>query len=74
MPLVARALCARARKVRDGFADQLPETLQVLSSALRAGHSFSASLTVVAADAEPTRREFERVLADEQLGVPLETR
>jgi tight adherence protein B len=74
VPLVARALCRRRlRKVRDAFADRLPETLQVLSSALRARHSFSASLSVVAADAEgPTRREFERIVADERLGVPLD--
>jgi tight adherence protein B len=45
----------------------------VLASALRAGHSFVGALSVVAADSsEPSKREFTRVVADEQLGVPLE--
>jgi tight adherence protein B len=59
--------------VRDTFAEQLPDTLQVLASALRAGHSFVGALTVVVKDApEPTRRELQRVVADDQLGVPPE--
>jgi tight adherence protein B len=45
----------------------------VLASALRAGHSFVGALSVVVDDAsEPARSEFRRVVADEQLGVPLE--
>jgi tight adherence protein B len=45
----------------------------VLASALRAGHSLVGALSVVVDDApEPSRREFRRVVADEQLGVPLE--
>ena len=36
---------------------------------MRAGHSFLGALTVSVEEApEPTKREFERVLADEQLG------
>jgi tight adherence protein B len=58
---------------RRAFAEQLPDNLQVLSSALRAGHSFVGALSVVVDDAsEPARSEFRRVVADEQLGVPLE--
>ena len=58
---------------RKAFAEQLPDNLQVLSSALRAGHSFVGALSVVVDDAsEPARGEFRRVVADEQLGVPLE--
>jgi tight adherence protein B len=74
VPLAVRGLCRhRLRKVRDEFAEQLPETLQVLASALRAGHSFVGGLSVVVADSEgPMLREFRRVVADEQLGVPLE--
>lgn len=64
-----RAL-ARCRQL---FAEQLPDNLQVLSSALRAGHSFVGALSVVVNDApEPARTEFSRVVADEQLGVPIE--
>jgi tight adherence protein B len=74
VPLAVRGVCRhRFRKVRDEFAEQLPETLQVLASALRAGHSFVGGLSVVVADSEgPMLREFRRVVADEQLGVPLE--
>jgi tight adherence protein B len=58
---------------RQLFAEQLPDNLQVLASALRAGHSFIGALSVVVDDApEPSRTEFRRVVADEQLGVPLE--
>jgi tight adherence protein B len=74
VPLAVRALCRmQLRKVRDRFSEQLPDNLQVLASALRAGHSFIGALAVVAADADaPSRREFQRVVADEQLGVPIE--
>jgi len=74
VPLLVRNLCEQAlRRVRRQFEDQLPDNLQVLASALRAGHSFVGALSVVATDAsEPSKREFTRVVADEQLGVPLE--
>jgi tight adherence protein B len=40
---------------------------------MRAGHSFSAALSVMAEEApEPTRRELARAIADERLGVPVE--
>lgn len=74
IPLLARTYVKQqlARK-RKAFGEQLPENLQMLSSALRAGHSFVGGLSVVVEDAEePSRREFRRVVADEQLGVPLE--
>jgi tight adherence protein B len=58
---------------RKAFAEQLPDNLQVLASALRAGHSFVGAMSVVIDDAdEPSKTEFGRVVADEQLGVPLE--
>jgi tight adherence protein B len=74
LPFAVRALIrrklARRRKL---FAEQLPDNLQVLASALRAGHSFVGALSVVVDDAaEPSRTEFRRVVADEQLGVQLE--
>ena len=63
----------RLRKKRRAFADQLPDNLEVVASALRAGHSLVGALSVVVEDAaEPSRTEFRRVVADEQLGVPLE--
>ncbi len=58
---------------RQLFAEQLPDNLAVLASAIRAGHSFVGALSVVVDDApEPARSEFRRVVADEQLGRPLE--
>jgi tight adherence protein B len=62
----------QAGRQRREFEQQLPENLQVIASALRAGHTFLGSLGVMAEDApEPSRRELRRALADEQLGVPL---
>ena len=74
IPFGVRAIIRRrvARK-RQLFSEQLPDNLQVLSSALRAGHSFIGALSVVVEDApDPSRSEFRRVIADEQLGVSLE--
>src|SRR5437764_5733666 len=74
IPFVTRSLLRRqlARR-RMQFAEQLPDNLQVLSSALRAGHSFIGALSVVVNDSpEPARAEFQRVIADEQLGVPID--
>ena len=75
VPWVTRTLVQRQlRRQRKLFAAQLPDNLQVLGSALRAGHSFVGALSVVVDDsAEPSRSEFRRVIADERLGVPLET-
>jgi tight adherence protein B len=58
---------------RNQFAEQLPDALQVISSALRSGHSFAGALAVVVESAsEPMKSEMQRVVADEQLGIPLE--
>jgi tight adherence protein B len=73
-PLATRAVIRhRLRRVRGEFADQLPTNLQVLASALRAGHSFSGALGVVVENAhEPARSELQRVRRDDQFGVPPE--
>ena len=74
IPFAVRWWLRRAlERRRRHFAEQLPDNLQVLSSALRAGHSFVGALSVVVNDApEPAKSEFSRVVADEQLGVPIE--
>ena len=55
------------------FDDQLPDHLQVVASAMRAGHSFVGALSVANQDApQPVRREFDRAVGDERLGVPIE--
>ncbi len=74
VPFIVRsAIRRRAERQRQLFAEQLPDNLQVLASALRAGHSLVGALSVVVDDApEPSRQEFQRLVADEQLGVPLD--
>jgi tight adherence protein B len=74
VPVAVRAVVrARADKQRRLFDEQLADNLQVVASAQRAGHSFLGALTVSMQEApEPTKREFERVLADERLGIPIE--
>jgi tight adherence protein B len=73
-PLALRSLVkGRLAKQRDLFAQQLPTHIQELASAMRAGHSLVSGLTSMARSApEPSRTEWTRVLADEQLGRPLE--
>jgi tight adherence protein B len=63
----------RAEAQRRLFADQLPDNLSVVASALRAGHGFAGALSAVVDDApEPSRSEFRRVVSEEQLGTPLD--
>jgi tight adherence protein B len=70
---VNAAIQRRLAQQRREFGDQLADTLQVVASALRIGHGFSGALAVaVEESSEPTRSELERVLVDEQLGIPLE--
>jgi len=71
-PLLVRGwIKRRLRIVRNNFADQLPPNLQVLASAMRAGHSFSGSLAVMVENAaEPSQRELRRAVKDDQLGIP----
>jgi tight adherence protein B len=70
---VRSTISQRAGAQRKLFAEQLAENLQVIASAMRAGQSFSGALAVAVQDApEPARSEFERVVADERLGVPLD--
>ena len=58
---------------RNKFAEQLPDALQVIASALRSGHSFAGALAVVVESAsEPMKSEMQRVVADEQLGIPIQ--
>jgi tight adherence protein B len=74
VPFLVRAFMKnRVEKMRRAFADQLPDNLDVVASGLRAGHSIVGGLSLVVNDAaEPSHTEFQRVIADEQLGIPLE--
>jgi tight adherence protein B len=71
-PLSARGLLkSRLKRIREEFADQLSPNLQVLASALRAGHSFSGALSVMVDNAEePSQSELRRAVSDDQLGIP----
>jgi tight adherence protein B len=72
-PLIARSIVVRKlAHQRSLFSDQLPSHLQELAAAMRVGHSMISGIGVMAEGAaEPTRGEFQRVIADEQLGMPL---
>ncbi len=73
-PLVTKFMVSnRVRLKRNAFAEQLPDNLEVLAGALRAGHSLVGAMGVMVDGAdEPSKTEFRRVLQDEQLGVPLD--
>lgn len=73
-PIVMRAFISRAaRRQRDRFQQRLPSHLQDLAGAMRAGRSIVGAMSAVAEAAdEPVKGEFERALADEHLGLPLE--
>jgi tight adherence protein B len=61
------------KRRRNRFAEQLPDALQVIASALRSGHSFAGALAVVVESAsEPMKSEMQRVVADEQRAVPIQ--
>jgi tight adherence protein B len=74
VPFIARAIIQhKLERKRRAFAEQLPDNLEVLAAALRAGHSLVGALSsVVEASSEPSNSEFRRVIAEEQLGVPIE--
>ncbi|MGA7757054.1 MAG: type II secretion system F family protein [Ilumatobacteraceae bacterium] len=75
--LVAIAVCLavtvyvqRAKAKRQAaFADQLPDVLQLLTTALRSGYGLTQALESVAEDAEePARSEFAHVLVESRMG------
>jgi tight adherence protein B len=66
-------LVIRASRRQAKFDEQLPDTLQLLSGALQAGHSLLQSVDTAAKEAgEPISVEFQRVLTEARLGMPLE--
>jgi tight adherence protein B len=59
----------RESKRRTAFADQLPEVLQLVTTALRSGFGMTQALESVAEEAEePARSEFAHVLVEARLG------
>lgn len=63
----------KARKRRRRFESQLADVLGGISSSLRAGHAFNQALAGIAKDAPaPTNEEFQRVMTETRLGLPIE--
>jgi len=63
----------KLRARRQAFSAQLPDALQIIASALRAGHGLAGALAVVVESAdEPMKTELGRAIAAEQLGSPLD--
>ena len=55
------------------FDNQLPDLLITVAASLKAGHSFRHAIqAVVDEGAEPTAKEFTRVLSETQLGRPMD--
>jgi len=55
------------------FAAQLPDALELVARALRAGHSLAAGMHVVAEEMPtPIADEFGRVYEEQNLGIPIE--
>jgi tight adherence protein B len=65
-------LMRRKRRLRK-FAAQLPQALELISRALRAGHSLASGLSLVAQEmSEPIGPEFGRTFEEQNLGIPME--
>lgn len=63
---------ARKRRVA-AFARQLPDALELISRALRAGHSLAAGINLVGDEmSQPLAGEFARCYEEQNLGIPLE--
>jgi tight adherence protein B len=62
----------RIGKRRRAFEEQLPSTLTMIASSLRSGHTLLRAIELhVEEGREPIASEFERVLAETRLGMPL---
>jgi tight adherence protein B len=67
-------LWMRRRKRFRQFAKQLPEALELVSRALRAGHSLASGFNLVSEEMKaPIAKEFQRVFEEHNLGISLET-
>jgi tight adherence protein B len=62
----------RSRRMKK-FSGQLPEGMELIARALRAGHSLAAGLHVVAEEMpQPIAKEFGRVYEEQNLGITLD--
>ncbi len=69
-PVVAKVVVDRFRRRRQAaFVDQLDDTLHLMASSLRAGHSVLRAVDAVSRDAQsPTAEEFARVVNETRVG------
>ena len=68
----AAYLDRRIRKRKQAFEEQLPPTLGLIASSLRAGHTLLRAIDMMVEETPPPMsEEFERVLAETRLGLPL---
>jgi tight adherence protein B len=66
-------LIRRRKKRIRLFIEKMPEAVELISRALRAGHGLAAGLHLVAEEmAGPIADEFNRVFEEQNLGVPVE--
>jgi len=66
-------LLLRRRKRLRLFARQLPDALELIARALRAGHSLASGFNLVAEEMnEPISVEFQRVYEEQNLGISLD--
>ena len=70
VPLGARLLVkVKAGRRQAAFADQLDDSLQLMASSLRAGHSLLRAVDAVSQDAaSPTAEEFARIVNETRVG------
>jgi tight adherence protein B len=67
------AVRVKASRRRKAFMGQLPDTLQLLSSTLKAGFSFMQGIEAVSKEIdEPMGGELRRIVTEAQLGRPME--
>ncbi|QDU54907.1 type II secretion system F family protein [Aeoliella mucimassa] len=66
-------LIMKRKRRLNKFAAQLPEALELISRALRAGHSLAAGFNLVGQEmSAPISTEFNRTFEEQNLGMPLE--
>ena len=62
-------LVSLAERRQAAFAEQLPDTLQILAGSMRAGYGLLQAVDAVSRDADaPTSEEFRRVVVETRLG------
>ena len=70
--LMAALVQVAGEREKRRFEAQLPDTLTLISTSLRAGYSLLQAVEAVAAEApDPTSREFGRAIAESRLGRPV---